>query len=44
MLVLEDMAGEPLDRLLGTPMEMERFLGLAIVTSSTKTSSRAISW
>jgi len=29
-LVLEDMDGEPLDRLLGTPMEMGRFLGLAI--------------
>src|SRR5262245_9249109 len=29
-LVLEDMDGEPLDRLLGTPMEVDRFLGLAI--------------
>jgi PAS domain S-box-containing protein len=30
MLVLEDAGGEPLDRLLGAPMEMGRFLGLAI--------------
>ena len=29
-LVLEDAGGEPLDRLLGVPMEMGRFLGLAI--------------
>ena len=30
MLVLEDPGGEPLDRLLGAPMEMGRFLRLAI--------------
>jgi serine/threonine protein kinase len=30
MLVLEDAGGEPLDRLLGMPMEMGRFLRLAI--------------
>src|SRR5499426_955051 len=30
VLVLEDAGGEPLDRLLGAPMEMGRFLGLAI--------------
>src|SRR5271165_4172032 len=30
VLVLEDPGGEPLDRLLGAPMEMGRFLGLAI--------------
>ena len=30
VLVLEDAGGEPLDRLLGAPMEVGRFLGLAI--------------
>jgi PAS domain S-box-containing protein len=30
MLVLEDPGGEPLDRLLGAPMEVERFLRLGI--------------
>ena len=30
MLVLEDPGGEPLERLLGAPMEMGRFLRLAI--------------
>jgi PAS domain S-box-containing protein len=30
MLVLEDHASEPLDRLLGAPMELDRFLRLAI--------------
>src|SRR5215470_16156243 len=30
MLVLEDVGGEPLDRLLGAPMEVGRFLRLAI--------------
>ncbi|MEA3106959.1 MAG: hypothetical protein QOI88_1564, partial [Gammaproteobacteria bacterium] len=30
MLVLEDPGGAPLDRLLGAPMEVERFLRLAI--------------
>ena len=30
MLVLEDPGGEPLDRLLGAPMELGRFLRLAI--------------
>src|SRR5262245_47885376 len=30
MLVLEDTGGEPLDRLLGVPMEVGRFLRLAI--------------
>ena len=30
MLVLEDSGGEPLDRLLGAPMEVGRFLHLAI--------------
>src|SRR5262249_41385216 len=33
-LVLEDMDGEPLDRLLGTPMEAGRFLGLAIAMAA----------
>jgi hypothetical protein len=28
-LVLEDAGGEPLDRLLGAPMDVERFLRLA---------------
>src|SRR5215470_5716160 len=35
VLVLEDMDGEPLDRLLGTPMEVGRFLGLAIAMAAT---------
>ncbi|MGO7761990.1 AAA family ATPase [Rhizobium ruizarguesonis] len=30
MLVIEDTGGEPLDRLLGAPMEMGRFLRLAV--------------
>ena len=30
MLVLEDPGGEPLDRLLGAPMEVGSFLRLAI--------------
>src|SRR6516164_8898987 len=30
MLVLKDGGGEPLDRLLGTPMEVGRFLRVAI--------------
>jgi serine/threonine protein kinase len=30
MLVLEDPGGEPLDRLLGAPMEVGRFLRLAM--------------
>src|SRR5215470_13353538 len=30
MLVLEEEGGEPVDRLLGAPMEMGRFLRLAI--------------
>jgi PAS domain S-box-containing protein len=30
MLILEDAGGEPLDRLLGEPMELSRFLPLAI--------------
>src|SRR5215468_7850308 len=34
MLVLEDSGGEPLDRLLGEPMEVGRFLRLAIAASS----------
>ena len=33
MLVLEDAAGEPLDRLLGAPMEVGRFLRLATGTA-----------
>src|SRR5262245_15957625 len=33
-LVLEDMDGEPLDRLLGAPMEGGRFLGLAIAMAA----------
>ena len=32
--MLEDPGGEPLDRLLGTPMELRRFLRLAIGLSS----------
>ena len=55
MLMLEDPGGEPLDRLLGAPMEMGRFLRLASAiaaavggmhraASSTRTSSRRISW
>ena len=55
MLVLEDAGGEPLDRLLGAPMEVGRFLRLAIAIavgcsasftsagSSTRTSSRPTS-
>ena len=34
VLVLEDMGGEPLDRLLGGPMEVGRFLRLAIAVTS----------
>jgi hypothetical protein len=34
-LVLEDAAGEPLERLLGAPMEVGRFLRLAIGIAST---------
>jgi serine/threonine protein kinase len=30
MLILEDPGGEPLDRLLGQPMELSRFLGFAV--------------
>jgi hypothetical protein len=30
MLVLEDPGGEPLDRLLGQPMELSRFLRFAV--------------
>jgi serine/threonine protein kinase len=33
-LVLEDTDGEPLDRLLGIPMEVERFLGLAVAITA----------
>ena len=43
MLLLEDPGGEPLDRLLGRPMEMGRFLRFASYTnvvSSIRTSSR----
>src|SRR5258708_39274779 len=29
LLILQDPGGEPLDRLLGQPMELTRFLGLA---------------
>jgi hypothetical protein len=47
--------GEPLDRLIGSPMEMRTFLRLAValsaalggytnVVSSTKTSSRPMCW
>jgi serine/threonine protein kinase len=34
MLVLEDPGGEPLHRLLGPPMGVERFLGLAVALSA----------
>ncbi|SDS53730.1 AAA family ATPase [Bradyrhizobium canariense] len=34
MLVLEDSASEPLNRLLGTPMELGRFLHLAIAIAA----------
>ena len=34
VLVLEDAGGEPLDRLLGAPMEVGRFLGLAIAIAA----------
>jgi hypothetical protein len=34
MLLLEDPGGEPLDRLLGQPLEMGRFLRLAIGISA----------
>ena len=55
MLVLEDSGSEPLDRLLGAPMEVGRFLRLAIGiappwassirrASSTRMSNRPISW
>jgi serine/threonine protein kinase len=30
MLILEDVGGEPLDRLLGQPMELDRFLRFAV--------------
>ena len=44
MLVLEDPGGEPLDRLLGTPMELECFLRLAIgiATALSKVHERAL--
>ncbi len=34
ILILEDPSGEPLNRLLGQPMEVSRFLGLAIGLAS----------
>jgi PAS domain S-box-containing protein len=34
LLVLEDAGGEPLDRLVGEPMELSRFLRLAITISA----------
>src|SRR5215471_1414693 len=34
MLVLDDVGGEPLDRLLGAPMEVGRFLRLAIAVAA----------
>src|SRR6516164_6137148 len=34
MLVLDDAGGEPLERLLGVPMKVGRFLGLAIAVTS----------
>src|SRR5262249_26274220 len=34
MLVLEDWGGEPLERLLGVPMEVGRFLRLAIAVAT----------
>src|SRR6516165_9738331 len=34
MLVLEDEGGEPVDRLLGVPMKVGNFLGLAIAVTS----------
>src|SRR5215510_13123599 len=34
MLVLEDTGGEPLERLLGEPMNMERFLRFAVDVAS----------
>ena len=34
VLVLDDLGGEPLDRLLGGPMEVGRFLRLAIMVTS----------
>jgi serine/threonine protein kinase len=33
MLVLEAAGGEPLDRLLGAPMEFGRFLGVGVATA-----------
>ena len=56
MLVLEDPGGEPLDRLLGAPMEIATLpaprhrhrrgarQGSTSAASSTRTSSRPISW
>ncbi len=35
MLILEDAGGEPLDRLLGQPMELSRFLRIAVGLAST---------
>ena len=37
MLVLEDTGGEPLDRLLGAPMEVQSFLRLAIAVAAALT-------
>src|ERR1700726_1168899 len=37
MLVLEDTRGEPLDRLLGVPMEVQSFLRLAIAVAAALT-------
>ena len=34
VLVLDDLGGEPLDRLLGRPLEVERFLRLAVAVTS----------
>ena len=40
-LVLEGMDGEPLDRLLGAPMEVGRFFGLAITIAAASVSACA---
>ena len=47
MLILEDPGGEPLNRLLGQPMDLTRFLRWADSTSkvlSTRTSSPPMFW
>jgi hypothetical protein len=42
-LVLEDPGGEPLDRLVGAPMEVRSFLRLAIAAALTRSTTATLS-